>query len=419
MSRHVPYSNDSKVPQTKFFQPLLCLTSGILTSVWLLGTSAHVRAATQATTMILPESTEIPAVFAYPTTNLVSLAASTFSASTHDLSDLITTSHLWELSQGDRLPRRVASRVRRDLANRLGVPRNQLSIIRYSRETWSDSCLGLGKPDESCLQALVPGWQVELTDGRQNWIYRTDEMGQTIRLQDDSSETSELPDEVGDRVLAVASEEANTPIADLKIVQSRSAVFDGCLGIDPGDGVCTQIAIPGWKVIVAGDTGSWIYHTDQTGSDIRLNETASQHNSDLVPEFIPQEAMPPSPGEGVLFQATLEGGISGSSRKILLLEDGQVVQFVDDQGVANVIELNRLSPQQVQAFERLLQEQRFANLNQLSYPAASGAADYMTVTLTSRGSAIRYADIVEDQLPSALQQVIQAWDQVISDDRGD
>jgi hypothetical protein len=102
----------------------------------------------------------------------------------------------------------------------------------------------------------------------------------------------------------------------------------------------------------------------------------------------------------------------------LLLENGQVVQFVEDRGVETVTELAQISPRQVQAFEQRLQQHSFNHLNGLSYPAPN-TADARTVTLTARGGTTQYADAAIDQLPSALQRVIQDWEQLVSADPGE
>lgn len=319
------------------------------------------------------------------------------------------------ITRNDRLPRQVARQVRHDLARRLDVSWRELTVMSYSRQTWSDSCLGLGTAAELCAQALVPGWQVELTDGEQTWVYHTDETAQTMRLQEPAAESASLPEAVGDRILEVAAEAAGLPESELILVEAKPQTWDGCLGIVAADGICTKIAIAGWQVIVAGETGSWIYHSDAEGSDIRLNETASLPNSPIRPGFIPADQLPPGSEQGVVFKAIVEGGITGASSQVLLLEDGQVVQFVDEQGVSTATELNQLDPEQMQAFVELLHQQLFSNLNGLNYPAPAGAADYRTVTLSSQGGVTRYTDIAQDQLPSALQQVIQAWEQTLSE----
>lgn len=79
------------------------------------------------------------------------------------------------------LPDEVANRIKAQLRDELGA--TSLQVKGYSRETWSDGCLGLGGPAESCLAALTEGWQVEVMDTvtGQSYIYRTNLNGDSIR----------------------------------------------------------------------------------------------------------------------------------------------------------------------------------------------------------------------------------------------
>jgi hypothetical protein len=164
-------------------------------------------------------------------------------------------------------------------------------------------------------------------------------------------------------------------------------------------------------VVVSGNRGSWVYHTDGEGNDIRLNETASLAGNRLIPQLMSDEDLPEPLGQNVVFRSLQEGGIRGTMNEVRLLSDGRVVQIINDRGNFTQIEINRVSQRQVNEFEQLLETARFGSLNWLDYSERTGA-DTFTLTLTGRGSTTRYADITQDQLPSALQQVIRAWDRI-------
>ena len=86
-------------------------------------------------------------------------------------------------SETNTLPTKVQSAVLNDAVKRTSKTVAALKIIEAQSQEWSDGCLGLGKPDELCTQAIVPGWQVVVTDGLRNWTYRTDNTGNTVRLE--------------------------------------------------------------------------------------------------------------------------------------------------------------------------------------------------------------------------------------------
>ncbi|RPI32544.1 MAG: META domain-containing protein [Chloroflexota bacterium] len=75
------------------------------------------------------------------------------------------------------------------LAEQIDIPVEQLEIVSMEQVEWTDSCLGLGQPNESCLQAITPGWQVIFEAGGKSYEVRTDESGTVIRMapQDDDS----------------------------------------------------------------------------------------------------------------------------------------------------------------------------------------------------------------------------------------
>lgn len=77
----------------------------------------------------------------------------------------------------------AAVEARNDLAAKLSVDAKSIVIMRVEEKTWSDGCLGLGGPAESCLAALVEGFRVELQAQGKTYIYRTDATGASVRQE--------------------------------------------------------------------------------------------------------------------------------------------------------------------------------------------------------------------------------------------
>ena len=67
------------------------------------------------------------------------------------------------------------------LASQLGVAVEDVKVTQFAPAEWTDSCLGLGGPAESCLQAVTPGFQATLTVNGQEYEVRTDATGAAIR----------------------------------------------------------------------------------------------------------------------------------------------------------------------------------------------------------------------------------------------
>jgi hypothetical protein len=320
-----------------------------------------------------------------------------------------------ELSQAAPRPprpsRQIVRQVRRDLAERFNVSRQSLKLIDYSRETWSNGCLGLEAPNERCTGAQVEGWRIEMTDGQQNWIYRTDLTAQMLRPEL-TAEEAQIPPDVSARVLEAIAKQVRVPVATLRITESKPATFDGCMGIYEPNRACTQIAISGWQLIVGGNKQYWVYHISEDGSRVAQNATAT---SSLQPAFNPSEEMPEEPGSGVVFRSTQSGGLAGIVTERTLFADGTIQRVVrrpvQNQPTESVVE-KRISEKQVQQFQKLLEDQRFPNLNRLRYWTDANLADYPSMSATAMGSSVDYIDLEMERLPVALQSVLRAWDRL-------
>jgi len=220
------------------------------------------------------------------------------------------------------LPRPVANAVLQDLASRQGISTRELQIINYNQQTWRDGCLELPQADELCTQALVPGWLVVVSNGKQNWIY----------------------------------------------------------------------------------------HTNQTGSAVRLNEKANE--STLAPVQIPLSELPPPLNRDVVFRQISSGGITGRTYETILLKDGRLIRVRIGDANDSERTVRRVSVQQVQQFQRFLERSKFNKFQNLSYPAPTGSADYITFTLTSQEGTVQYNDISQNNLPKNLEAAVKAWNQI-------
>ncbi len=58
---------------------------------------------------------------------------------------------------------------------------NEISTVSVEAVDWSDSCLGLGGPAESCAQMITPGYKIILKAGGEEFEFHTDATGQSVR----------------------------------------------------------------------------------------------------------------------------------------------------------------------------------------------------------------------------------------------
>jgi|GEM_PF-1366485 len=222
---------------------------------------------------------------------LLGASASAVSGAIAPASDTPTLSSLSiaqnSIAQSRRFPsENLVTQVRQVASRDLNIPIDNLHIMRYSDETWTDSCLGLGGPAELCAQVMVEGWQMEVSDGEQSWFYRISDSGDTIRR---SERSDVLPPSVRDRLLTKAAQQLNIPISELGVISSEPHMWDGCLGIPTAPNQpCTEIGILGWRAVVqrgeaTRSAPTWVFHLDQDASEVRLNASAPNPNPNPSP----------------------------------------------------------------------------------------------------------------------------------------
>lgn len=317
-----------------------------------------------------------------------------------------------------RLPNQISQAVLQAHARQLGVPIRQLRIVSFSQESWSDTCLGLGRPEEGCGLATVNGWRVEVGQGTSRWFYRTDNTGQSLRMEE-ADNVGSIPSDVGRKVLDKAARDTGLSIEQLRIVAGRSQLWDGCLGVAGPNQPCTMIGIPGWQVIVAGPQQYWVYHLNQQGTLIKRNLTTSGKGT-VVPSFWQLDAaLVGKPSGEILFESVTSGGIAGVSYKTVLRRDGRVLRTDLRSPTPKAPTLvRRLTAKQVQTFVQTLQQNEFEDFLGFDYSSTNGA-DYFAIALIApnRQQGTQYIDIAQDQTPPKLQRIIQAWNRIATPNR--
>ncbi len=79
------------------------------------------------------------------------------------------------------------------MAKSVGADAAAIEIVSEEQMEWPDACLGLAKPEESCLQQITPGYKVVLSYEDATHIYRTDEGGEVVRIESMETEESATP----------------------------------------------------------------------------------------------------------------------------------------------------------------------------------------------------------------------------------
>ncbi|MBO3461599.1 MAG: hypothetical protein KME33_29565 [Aetokthonos hydrillicola CCALA 1050] len=243
-------------------------------------------------------------------------------------------------------------------------------------------------------------------------------------LADSGNITSQekLPAPVKNAVLKVASQDVKLPTSKLKIIEAQPRTWNnGCLEVSSADELCTQVLVNGWEVAVRASGKTLVYHTNDSGSVVRLNPNKSEISQNqspttkeeqIQPVTIPRSELPPPLERNVIFQQISSGGFAGITDKTMLLNDGSIIHVNIKNTNNSSRNVRRISRSQVQQFQDLLKKEKFSKFKNQSYPASTGSADYKTYTLTSREGTVQYNDISQSHLPNELQIIIKAWSQI-------
>ena len=158
------------------------------------------------------------------------------------------------------------------LAAELGLAESDVTVLSAVETEFSDGCLGLGGPAESCLQAITPGWLLMLSANGQEYEVHTDATGQQVRIAglDGSSGTGAV-DAITASAAAVLADELGVAPDAITVVSAVETEFsDGCLGLGGPEEMCLQAITPGWVVTLSANGQEYVAHTNANGTQVRL-----------------------------------------------------------------------------------------------------------------------------------------------------
>jgi hypothetical protein len=75
------------------------------------------------------------------------------------------------------------SAARRHVAQNLKIAEGKVVIMTAYEKEWSDSCLALGGPAESCAAVITPGYEVTMQAEGKTYVYRTNTAGTIVRSE--------------------------------------------------------------------------------------------------------------------------------------------------------------------------------------------------------------------------------------------
>ena len=76
----------------------------------------------------------------------------------------------------------AALSARADLAQRLQIDVDTITLISVEAVDWPDACMGVQTPGVMCAQVVISGYKVVLEANGQQYEYHTNESGSGVRL---------------------------------------------------------------------------------------------------------------------------------------------------------------------------------------------------------------------------------------------
>ena len=193
----------------------------------------------------------------------------------------------------------ITNQVLEEASWRSGLPLSKLKLYWVENKTWGNSCLQL--PGAGfCTAAKMPGWQVTITDGeKQRWVYRTG-LSYTVLFDTTASQISKkLPPDftqgTANAVLQDMSRRTGIPQSALQVIRAERQTWNSCLGVAPPGTSCSQVGLPGWRVVAEGQQQHWVYHV-ANGRGLKLNSPESLPKSlvrGVLKDVYPSTESPP------------------------------------------------------------------------------------------------------------------------------
>ncbi len=169
----------------------------------------------------------------------------------------------------------IIAAARAHLVGELGIDDSAIAVVSAEPVEFSDSCLGLGGPAESCLQAITPGWLVVLEADGQTYELHTDETGEQVRLASAISSIPVDPEAATAAAVAYLAGQLGVAESEIEVVALEAAEFsDSCLGLGGPAESCLQAITPGWLFTLGAAGRVYEVRSDGTGQVVRMAEAA-------------------------------------------------------------------------------------------------------------------------------------------------
>ena len=297
------------------------------------------------------------------------------------------------------------------LADYLGSDLETLELEKIEDAEWSDGCLGLGGPAESCLAAITPGYAITFTVADESYTVRTDLDGAQVRVEEATGEAPD-GDALPSAVAAAQAELAGELGIDLALIElvnfEQREWSDSCLGLGGPAESCAAVVTPGWLVMLLVDGESYEVRTDADGLQVRIADESTSEPAGEIPG-------PDLNGAAVFFQRS--GGIAGELLTVRIYADGTIERALGEPSPDLPVETAVVDPALVETLLTELAEAGYFGLERSYLPEDTCCDRYLYLISVQGDDSVQTVEALEatENSPTALWQSVALIETVINE----
>lgn len=265
-----------------------------------------------------------------------------------------------------------------------GIAPEDVKLVTQEEREWTDSCLGLGRPEEGCMVITTPGYLVVVETPQGTFTFHTETSLDIFRLEDGLYEEEPSRMDPFAKFRWLLAGRLNVPFEQITIVSNEAVDWpDACLGVEVYGEMCAQVITPGYKITLSTPVGEVVIHT----------------NADLSYWRSPQ----PLPGEDrPLLVWERSGGIAGICERLTVEFDGayQITKCNGEIVAENMMDITD--------YESLIGLVATYEPTEWKFTPPAGSADMFTDGYTFNGAGSEKADSKQQEsLNETFSELVQ------------
>ena len=268
--------------------------------------------------------------------------------------------------------------IKKYLYEQYSILPGDVRLVEQQEREWSDSCLGLGRPDEICMQVITPGFIVTVETPRGTVVFHTASSLSAFRMESSLGSPQSGRFDAMARFRWLVAGRLNIPFDQVQIASSEAVEWpSACLGVEEPGIMCASVITPGYRITLSTPQGDVVIHANQ---DLSIYRT---------PQPLPGEDRP-------LLIWDRSGGIAGICEHLVIYFDGayqltdcrsEMVMFA---GTLDIV-----------SYEQLISKVVSFGPTTWKFEAPTGSADMFMDSYTFNGFG---GDLADDQEMELLNE---------------